>query len=454
MKLKILSLILTAVFMTGCSSLQKDYSSVSNETSIYKRITDNYSVNEKWWLEYNDETLNMLIEKGLENNKDLIKSAININRALYQANLIGTDLLPSFSGEMSSSASKNIKEGSSSTVNHSSGLNVSYEIDLWRKMADAKDAKEWEYKATVEDYETARLTLINNIINTYFSIIYLENYIEVNREVVKSYEEIDKIVENKLKYGTADVLEKKESEREVLKSRNDLISYEKQKKENETLLKNLLNLSPEEEIEIESKNIMNVKNIGVDMDIPMSVIGNRPDVKAYEYRFKSAFKDAEAEEKQLYPNITLSSSLNYENRKIKDTFNTPIGFGSVNINLPFLNWNEVKWNVKISKVDYEEAKENFEQSITSALNEIDYNYFIYEKEKTNFENLQKIYEYDKTIAKNYENKYNYGKSELKDWLNALNTEALSKLSLIASKYNLIQDENKIYQSMGGKIYKK
>ena len=190
------------------------------------------------------------------------------------------------------------------------------------------------------------------------------------------------------------------------------------------------------------------------MNIPVSVIGNRPDIKAYEYRLKSSFKDAEADEKQLYPNITLSSSISSQDEKIKDTFNTPLGFGSVSINLPFLNWNEIKWNVKISRAQYEEAKENFEQGITTALNEIDYNYFLYTKEKDNFDNLTKVYEYDKIISLNYENKYNYGKVELKDWITSLNNEAYSKLSLINSKYQLIQTENKIYQSMGGKLYKK
>lgn len=454
MKSKTIFLILTTILITGCSSLEKDYNKISNETTVYKTVSQNYLIENQWWFEYNDKTLNALIKRGLANNKDLIKSAININQALYQANLIGADLLPQFSSSFDSSASKNIKTGGGSTVNHSGSFNISYEIDLWQRMTDAKTAKEWEYKATVEDYETAKLTLINNIINTYFAVMYLDNYIEVSKKVVNSYIKIDEIVSSKLKYGTADILEKNEAEREVIKSRNDLINYEKQKKEQESLLRNLLNLKPDEKLEISSKNILDVKNIGVDINIPVSVIGNRPDIKAYEYRLKSSFKDAEADEKQLYPNITLSSSISSQDEKIKDTFNTPLGFGSVSINLPFLNWNKIKWNVKISRAQYEEAKENFEQGITTALNEIDYNYFLYTKEKDNFDNLTKIYEYDKIIAQNYGNKYNYGKVELKDWITSLNNEAYSKLSLINSKYQLIQTENKIYQSMGGKLYKK
>ncbi len=44
--------------------------------------------------------------------------------------------------------------------------------------------------------------------------------------------------------------------------------------------------------------------------------------------------------------------------------------GTVGISLPFLNWNSVKWNVKISEVDYENARLNYEQRITTALNKV------------------------------------------------------------------------------------
>lgn len=453
MKNKIAVLILMTIFFNGCSSLEKNYNKISNETVFYKNIASKYKLDTKWWFEYNDEQLNRLIEIGLENNKDLLKAAININKALYEANILGADLVPAFSGSFSSNASKDIKNGSNSNINHNSQFGISYEVDLWQKLSDAKSSKEWEYKATIEDYEKIKFTLINNIINSYFSIIYLENYIEVNKNIVNSYIELDKIVSNKLKYGTADITDKKEAEREILKSKNNIIDYEKQKKEQEILLKNLLNLKPDDNLTLKSRDIKNVKNIGINLDVPVNVIANRPDIKAYEYRLKSMFKNSEAVEKELYPNITLSSSIQYENDKFGNIFTTPIGIGNISINLPFLNWNKIRWNVKVGEAQYMEAKENFEQGITTALNEIDYNYFIYEKEIINYKNLQNIYEYDKSIVKEYENKYKYGKVELKDLIEMSNKEYSSELSVINSKYQIIKSENLVYQSMGGKINK-
>lgn len=453
MKKKIIILIALGVILGSCSNLKKDYQNIDSEIKTYKELSKNYNIDSRWWESYGDEQLNNLIELGLKNNSDLAKAAININKALYQAKIIGSDLVPEFSGNLSSGASKNIESGGSSNIDHSGSFNISYEVDLWQRLRDMKDAQEWEYKATIEDYEKTKLTLINSIIDSYFSIIYLENYIEINKNMSKNYLDIEKIVENKLRYGTVGILDKKQAEREVIRSNNTLISYEKDKKEQESLLRNLLNLKPDNELKIEYRDILEVKNLRVNLDVPLNIVANRPDIKSYEYRLKNAFKDAVASEKQLYPDITISSALSSSSDKFNNTLKTPVALGSVSINLPFLNWNEIKWNIKISRAEYEEAKLNFQQGIVTALNEIDYNYFLYVKEQENYINLKNINEYDNEIAINYERKYENGKVELREWLLSLNDEASSRLNIINSKYQLIKIENTIYQSIGGMIKK-
>ena len=438
MKKKIIILIALGVILGSCSNLKKDYQNIDSEIKTYKELSKNYNIDSRWWESYGDEQLNNLIELGLKNNSDLAKAAININKALYQAKIIGSDLVPEFSGNLSSGASKNIESGGSSNIDHSGSFNISYEVDLWQRLRDMKDAQEWEYKATIEDYEKTKLTLINSIIDSYFSIIYLENYIEINKNMSKNYLDIEKIVENKLRYGTVGILDKKQAEREVIRSNNTLISYEKDKKEQESLLRNLLNLKPDNELKIEYRDILEVKNLRVNLDVPLNIVANRPDIKSYEYRLKNAFKDAVASEKQLYPNITISSALSSSSDKFNNTLKTPVALGSVSINLPFLNWNEIKWNIKISRAEYEEAKLNFQQGIVTALNEIDYNYFLYVKEQENYINLKNINEYDNEIAINYERKYENGKVELREWLLSLNDEASSRLNIINSKYQLIK----------------
>lgn len=445
-----------SVLLTSCANLDSSYNSSQQDFKQYEELTKQYHIQENWWTLYNDPQLNKLVEQALENNKDLAKAAIAVNTALYNANLIGANLVPNFNGSLSSSASRNIntgavnpQTGTVSNISHGGALNVSYTLDLWRRLADSASAAEWQHAATEQDLEATRISLINSIVLTYYQLGYLNDAIEAVNKTISYYTEINRIMQNKFTQGVADRASSDQAQQAVLTARNMLINYQTQKKNAEATLRNLLNLKPNNAININYPHILNVKNIGVNLNVPLSAIANRPDVKGYQYRLNSAFKDAKAMQKSWFPTITLGGSLSSAGNKVDNAFNTPIAGGTVNISLPFLSWNTVKWNVKISESAYELALVNFEQSITKALNDIDTNYFAYSQANQNFNNLQQTYNYNKRITQYYKNRYDAGISELREWLNAASTERNSELSILNAKYSLIQSENAVYSAMGG-----
>ncbi len=153
---------LLCLAIAGCATQSvtiQDSSLISRQT-----IADSFHVDHEWWKAYGDNDLNHLVEQALANNTDLKKSAISVNKALYEANLLGQELVPEFSGSGGASVTKNTKAGTT-IHNYTAELGVNYELDLWRKLSSAASAQEWEYKATQEDLETVRLILINNVVD-------------------------------------------------------------------------------------------------------------------------------------------------------------------------------------------------------------------------------------------------------------------------------------------------
>ena len=118
--------------------------------------------------------------------------------------------------------------------------------------------------------------------------------------------------------------------------------------------------------------------------------------------------------------------------------------------MPFLNWNTLKWNIKIDEASYESARVDFEKSIVSSLNEIDTYYKSYQKANSSYALQEKNLKSQKEITKHYKNRYDNGNVEFKSWLEALVNEKDSELNLLKAKFDIIQAENKIYQAMGGK----
>ncbi|HDL4305247.1 TPA: TolC family protein, partial [Mannheimia haemolytica] len=395
----------------------------------YDEITKQYQINEQWWQGYTDAELNRVVDLAIKNNLDLAKSGIAVNKALYNANLVGANLVPTFSGSGSVSAAKGL--GSASSNNVSTGVsttaaqaafNLSYTVDLWRRLADTASAAEWTHKATIEDLKATRLSIINAVVTTYYQLAYYRDAIRITEESIRHYEQISRILTNKMNAGAIDSLAVDQAQQAVLNARNSVIDLKTNQKIAEQTLRNLLNVQPNTPLNIRYPNIMSVKLQGVDLNVPVSAIANRPDVVGSLQRLQSAFKTLTATEKSWFPTLTIGGSITGSATNIGNVADNPVGNGLIKLDLPFLDWNRVKNNVKISETDYVTARLNYEQKITSALNEIDRYYYSYTQSRSSLKILQDTNAKNKRISSYYKNRYEQGVSEFREWITALNTE--------------------------------
>ena len=435
--------------LAGCSTLDRQPEQLSGHLP-QAQGAEAYTADRDWWKVYGDTALNELVETALRNNIDLAKSAISVNRALYQAKLIGADLVPGFAGDVSASASKNIKDGGPSSRAAGGTVSVSYELDLWRKLADSADAREWEYKATVEDLEAARLALINNTVDAYFNLAYLDEAIAVTETTIANYRKISGIASARFAAGKSDSVEPAQARQSLLAAENNLLDLRTQQSVAAQTLRNLLNAQPGRAPDVHYASLLDTRMPEVNLDVPLAVLGNRPDLRAAEFRLQSAFKDLQAMEKSWYPSVTLGASLSSSSNSIGTAFDLPLTGGSIKINLPFLDWNRVYWNVKLSETDFDTVKLNFIQAITTALNEVDAAQYAYVQAKSAVANTDEKYRYDQSISRYYRDRWDAGAGELNDLLSALNTEASSRLALLSSRYAQIRYENQLYKALAGR----
>lgn len=445
---RLIPIILLCALLAGCAT--KTAEIPDSGLLSQQAIAEQYQVDRAWWKIYGDQTLDALVDEALVNNIDLRKSAINVNKALYQANLLGEDLIPSFYGSAGAGASKNLQKGITSHT-YNAQLGVSYEIDLWHRLRDAASAQEWEYKATQLDLESARLALINNVVDSYFHLVYLNNAIKITRENIGFYSRLLTISQDKHRVGQVDVSDPLNANKALLSSQNSLKNLESERKQVEQTLRNLLNLRPEDPLEVTNDNLMGVPLTDVDLDVPIAALGLRPDVKAAEFRVQSAFLDWEAAKGDLYPSITIGSTLGVSSNRARTMFNAPILGGTVNLNLPFLQWNRLRWNIRMSEAEFESAKLGLTSAINTALNEVDTYYYTYQRTRSQLGIQQQKYSNDVQISQYSHQRYKVGTYELKEWLEARCSENQSLMTLLETKYRAINEENAIYKALGARI---
>jgi len=446
-------MVLAAALLTGCAAT---FPQDLTQTNILQAedIQQDFLLDTQWWRRYRLTTLDDVINMALARNTNLAQAAISVNKALYQAKLLQSDLLPVFSSSGSASATRDISTDASSVRNFQGSVGLSYELDLWRRLSLAANAQEWEYKATIEDLASTRLALINSVADTWFELHYLEQAIRLTGEDVARYEKLAALLRFKYQAGKVASVEPLQAEQSLLSSRNRLIAYNTQRSSALQTMRDLLNLQPGETFPFESLDLMSIPSVSVDLDVPVAALAARPDIAAAEARLRKMFSSLESQRRQWYPQVSLGSTLSVSSNTASNFFDVPMLAGLVKVSFPFLDWNRLRWNTKISEASFDAAKLSFTTAVTTALNEVDAAYAAYANARRTLENAVSKAESDKRIAAYYQTRYELGATELRDYLDALNTANTSALSALEAKYKVLSLENTIYKAMGGRYARK
>ena len=99
--------------------------------------------------------------------------------------------------------------------------------------------------------------------------------------------------------------------------------------------------------------------------VPASVLSNRPDLKAAEMRLRSLLVD-----KDIFPSLSLTSSLGTSSTRLLEFLKNPVASLGAGLTLPFIQWRQMKLDVKIAEAEYEQAVTEFRQSLYEALQDV------------------------------------------------------------------------------------
>lgn len=445
-----LSFLLATTVLSGCAATTTDVPSLEAELNYTQEVREKFQADLDWWKAYNNDELNYLTSFALKNNPDMLKAAVKIQKQLANLNLSESDLFPTLTGSLGASSKKKLNDGKKSTQTFSGELALNYEIDLYGKIADARDAQEFELNATVADAESARLSVVNSVVDLYFNLLYLRDTIELTQKNIDTYRSLLDIASARFNTGKADKLEITQARQSLIAEQTALLNAQTQYKEMEQSLRNVLNLKPSDGFVLGKASILKQSLLTPHLSVPVSVLANRPDLTAAQYRLKKAFKNMKVSEKGWYPTISLNGAIGSSSDHAKSTFDFPYLLGGVSLNLPFLDWNSVKNNVKIAKADYDIALIDFKDALAQALNEVAYYSFAYGKTGHIYANVEKTVENNRQITAYYRARHQAGKASFKDVLQAVADENAAQKNLLAQKYQLIKYENLLFKAMAGR----
>ena len=259
-----------------------------------------------WWRAFGSARLQSLVQEALDGSGDLRTAAQRVRQADIALQLAGASLLPSVSASAGSSANRN--EGTATRKSTSVSLGVSYEVDLWGRLAAGQDSAGLLLDASRYDLETARITVASSVASTYFQWLAARERLEIARASLATAERVLRIAESRLRNGVATPLEVSQQTTAVLQQRTALAPLELQARQTASALALLLGRQPVGYAVGGGDTLMQLQTPAVAPGLPSALLARRPDLRAAESRLAAADADVAAARAALLPSLSLSAS--------------------------------------------------------------------------------------------------------------------------------------------------
>lgn len=418
---------------------------------------DEVKFEKEWWKIFNDKNLNELVDKALKNNTDLRISFLRFEQAAATLGIDRSDLLPKLNATAGAARAKTPKNASAlgnSSINNSFnlGLNLSYELDLWGKYRDSYSAASKAYEASIFDFESARLSLISNVVKLYFNTINLNNQVEILEQTVEDYTVSYELKQAQHRVGAISEYELYNYKAQLESARTQLVSLRASRDSNNKALMILVS-SDFNDILYATSAYTKIENFKVELPqgISSEILIQRPDIRAALARLEQRNYLVGVARSAYLPSISLTGLLGFQSAELGKLIqgNSIAWNAGASAVVPIFRWGEVSYNVDLAKLAKDEAYLNYESTLKTAFGEVRTALVQRESAFINEKNYADLLESQEKIYNLAQIRYNNGSSSLTDLLSARQNYLNAKLSYESSVYTLLTSVVDVIKAFGG-----
>ncbi|MDO4694101.1 MAG: TolC family protein, partial [Eikenella sp.] len=296
---------------------------------------------------------------------------------------------------------------------------------------------------------------INNVVDGYFHIAYLNRAIGLQEQAIANYQNILRMAESRHRHGKVAANEPLQARQALLSAQEQLRQWQEERAAAWSTLQQILNSDPGQHLALDPAHfrLPDDNGGGPNLDIPIAALTHRPDLLAAEARLQAALKNQTAQYRSWYPRITLNAALSHSANRAANLFDVPVLGGGIGISLPFLNWPTLRWQNRIAEAEFEQAKLGFEKALRTGLHEVNNHHRRYRHSRQQQQQAAENLRLAQANSRYYQARYRHGRSSLRDWLQALNSEYAAEHSLLQARYTTLKHEAMIYKAMGGRYQK-
>ncbi|MCR9100709.1 MAG: TolC family protein [bacterium] len=191
------------------------------------------------------------------------------------------------------------------------GAVATWEVDIWRKLRNAKDAAQLRYLAATEGRNFLVTNLVAEIADSYYELLALDNLLNiVNNNLVLQQEALNKVRLQK-ENARATQLAVNRFEAQLLNTRNLQYAIRQQITEAENRINFLAGRYPSK-VPRDPEAFMKIPLDSIQAGIPAELLTNRPDIRQAEYELAAANLDVDVARADFYPSLDITAGLGFQ----------------------------------------------------------------------------------------------------------------------------------------------
>jgi len=420
------------------------------------------------WKEFfNDDELAQLIDYSLQNQQELQIYLQEILIAQYEIQEKKAEYLPFLNGGGGLGLEKEARytklgaveenveyeEGKkfpSPLTDFNLGLNFRWEIDIWKKLRNAKNAAQMRFLASNEGKNFLITQLVTEIAENYYELLALDNLLNTIEENIEIQQKALKIIKEQKIASKVTQLAVNRFEAQLLKTQNLKYQVLNQITQTENKIHFLLGRSPQDILR-NSQKFWNKTNLNYSIGTPEQLKQNRPDIKKAAYQIKAANFDFLSAKAEFYPSVginLLSGIQSFDLTNIMNPHSFFIRFFADMIG-PLVNKNKIKARYFMANAKQVQSVLEYEKTCLNAFLEV-------QNQLTFLNNFQLSFQIKQKEVEILEQSINVANnlfiSARADYLEILLTqkEVLdAKIELIEIKLNEWKSRIGLYKALGG-----
>lgn len=333
-----------------------------------------------WWRQFNDATLNGLIEQAVNANYTLAIAVEKIEEFRAQYQFKKSQLLPQIDvigAARHTRFSKALAQTSylqNPNVNFFQlGTDAFWELDFWGKLRHERTAQLYTLEAQIEQMRNVYIMLIADVARAYVDLCSVKQKIKLQKEKIAIEKELSLLLQDRFIAGISNEISLLRQEQNLGAALAEFEELKISFAHIKNLLAVLLGQNPEDISFCQLSAHVPLSMYKLATGIPSDLIRRRPDIREVERQLAAAHELLGASIADWFPRITLFGRLTTESSTGKKWFygDSLSWYIGPSIRWPLINFGRIKAMIHVQESRQRQAALRYSNSIINALKDVE-----------------------------------------------------------------------------------